>query len=361
MDYNEALDIHRRLRDLYKQAQQMRVRERLALQAITSLDVLNKTPYRQLRDMYTYQAPRIDYSKMGSSSPAGLNNDQHTRSLQDGGETGIQRALDLGATYMLGHNIFMGIGEAARKVTFGTTYLTPDMFPTKRGVVIMDGQLNIEFDDSKSYVDPYPLHPVGIGGLLWDCDYMITNPENRNDVAPGVLMATLTTITDPKVARVTPLDVEWFATWRYTDSLARFHERSKRWNTTPEDPECLVTMSTATYLVALLRFMQQRIVTSQRLTVSRANRRNIERSKWKHDSTVNVIKLRKSHAVWKPRFPGDVQPRDWSCSWGVRGHWRDQPCGPGRKQVKSIWIDPYIKGDTTKPLRVKTDIFAVTR
>lgn len=32
------------------------------------------------------------------------------------------------------------------------------------------------------------------------------------------------------------------------------------------------------------------------------------------------------------------------CQFVVRGHYRNQPCGPGRTQTKRIWIEPFWKG-----------------
>jgi len=36
--------------------------------------------------------------------------------------------------------------------------------------------------------------------------------------------------------------------------------------------------------------------------------------------------------------------------WLVRGHWRNQPIGKGRKERKMIWIEPYLKGNTEDDL-----------
>lgn len=38
----------------------------------------------------------------------------------------------------------------------------------------------------------------------------------------------------------------------------------------------------------------------------------------------------------------------------VRGHWRLQPCGPGRQFRKHKWIAPYMKGDEDDPLWTRT-------
>jgi hypothetical protein len=48
--------------------------------------------------------------------------------------------------------------------------------------------------------------------------------------------------------------------------------------------------------------------------------------------------------------------REWSCQWMVRGHWRWQPYGPGRKQRRLMWISGYNKGPEDKPLVVKDKV-----
>jgi len=44
-----------------------------------------------------------------------------------------------------------------------------------------------------------------------------------------------------------------------------------------------------------------------------------------------------------------VQPEGWKMQrrFTVRGHWRNQPCGPGRKERKRIFIEPHWKGPET--------------
>jgi hypothetical protein len=70
---------------------------------------------------------------------------------------------------------------------------------------------------------------------------------------------------------------------------------------------------------------------------------------------VTLINLRT-----KPRPPH--QPRqdpdpDWyTIRFPVSGHWRQQPYGPGRKQRKLTYINPYIKGPTDAPLQTKPQI-----
>jgi hypothetical protein len=35
----------------------------------------------------------------------------------------------------------------------------------------------------------------------------------------------------------------------------------------------------------------------------------------------------------------------YTAQWMVRGHWRNQPIGPGRAKRKLIWVQPYVKGE----------------
>jgi hypothetical protein len=41
---------------------------------------------------------------------------------------------------------------------------------------------------------------------------------------------------------------------------------------------------------------------------------------------------------------------NYSHQWVVEGHWRWQPCGPGRSERRLIWIAPHIKGPDGAPL-----------
>jgi hypothetical protein len=57
------------------------------------------------------------------------------------------------------------------------------------------------------------------------------------------------------------------------------------------------------------------------------------------------------------RYTHDEQPepgegREYTRRWLVRGHWRQQACGPQRSQRRPTWIAPYIKGPGEAPLIV---------
>lgn len=64
-------------------------------------------------------------------------------------------------------------------------------------------------------------------------------------------------------------------------------------------------------------------------------------------SAVSIIELR------RPAKPGANQQgsdRRYRRRWWVEGHWRQQPCGPGRSQRRPTWIAPYVKGPDEAPL-----------
>ena len=69
---------------------------------------------------------------------------------------------------------------------------------------------------------------------------------------------------------------------------------------------------------------------------------------------LRVLELTSGAKVSSSATPGHVE---WSRRWFVRGHWRDQPYGPGMSLRRLKWIDPYIKGPSDKPLDVRPTIW----
>src|SRR5262249_41379752 len=95
----------------------------------------------------------------------------------------------------------------------------------------------------------------------------------------------------------------------------------------------------------------------------RALRKRIPEGTFRHEPEVQVITLRKAAAADSAHVPEDDHvPFDYSCSWVVRGHWRRQPCGPGRAETRDVYITPYVKGNLEKPLKLRSDVvYAVRR
>lgn len=118
------------------------------------------------------------------------------------------------------------------------------------------------------------------------------------------------------------------------------------------------------FFLAACVWMKQRILVSEKGHIERHERKRMAKThKLAAPPEVQVIALRRSYrepsGAETPR--GEGGSREYSCRWIVSGHPRLQKVGPGRKDVKLIWIDPYPKGPEDKPLRVRKRVYAVVR
>lgn len=115
------------------------------------------------------------------------------------------------------------------------------------------------------------------------------------------------------------------------------------------------------YVAALLSIMDQRIVVTRKERADRATRKRMERAGWTHEQLVQVIQLRRAenHAAHRE---SSGEPVEWSCSWVVRGHWRQQACGPNHSERRPVFVLPHVKGPDDKPLKPSAErVFAVVR
>jgi hypothetical protein len=96
--------------------------------------------------------------------------------------------------------------------------------------------------------------------------------------------------------------------------------------------------------------------------IERHARKRYERE-FKQTPVVHVVALRKTARVELGDAPTERHDgaRQYGCRWIVRGHPRLQPCGPGRKDRKLIWIESFVAGPDDQPLRTKTTVYAVVR
>jgi hypothetical protein len=98
-------------------------------------------------------------------------------------------------------------------------------------------------------------------------------------------------------------------------------------------------------LMSALLLMKQSIASTSVASADRAAQRRIRRAGLPVD-TVRVITLR---TISGHNGDGSVD-REWLHRWIVRGHWRQQPCGPGGKDRRPTWIPPHMKGPEGAPL-----------
>lgn len=66
-------------------------------------------------------------------------------------------------------------------------------------------------------------------------------------------------------------------------------------------------------------------------------------------AAVTIVTLRE---IPRPHdeHDGEHDDRQHHHQWVVRGHWRQQPCGPGSAQRRPTWVRPHIKGPEGAPL-----------
>jgi hypothetical protein len=62
--------------------------------------------------------------------------------------------------------------------------------------------------------------------------------------------------------------------------------------------------------------------------------------------SVDCREALRAYVLGQRRGPVTVQ-------WLVRGHWRNQPCGPGLTDRKGIWIMPHWKGPADAPINLR--------
>ncbi len=83
------------------------------------------------------------------------------------------------------------------------------------------------------------------------------------------------------------------------------------------------------------------------------------RKKGARGKRVRFISLRKMVSHDPSTSKGQAADRTYRYQWLVSGHFRKQPCGPGRTKRRLIFIPPYIKGPEGAPMIEK--VYRVNR
>ena len=119
------------------------------------------------------------------------------------------------------------------------------------------------------------------------------------------------------------------------------------------------------FFVAACVWMKQRILVAGPGHVERHERKRMQKKhKLAEPPAVQVIALRRSVREAAGAEPPRGEPgagHKMTVRFIVSGHPRLQRCGPGRKDVKLIWIAPFEKGPEGAPLRVRKRVYAVVR
>lgn len=96
------------------------------------------------------------------------------------------------------------------------------------------------------------------------------------------------------------------------------------------------------------------------------NRRRLPGMVWpdrpKHAPTISIVALRERGIPTSTDRPEETGDKAWHLTHQhrVRGHWRQQACGPGRKLRRPVFVGSYLKGPAGADL-VETDLVHVWR
>lgn len=112
---------------------------------------------------------------------------------------------------------------------------------------------------------------------------------------------------------------------------------------------------------ATLIFLRQEIVRPETTRVeNKGARKSLTNTLKREPPEVQIIRLRQ-YAEPEQDQDAVAHAVEWSCSWLVRGHWHRYRTGKGRVNLEPRYVAPFVKGDRSKPIRVKQKIGVLSR
>jgi hypothetical protein len=112
----------------------------------------------------------------------------------------------------------------------------------------------------------------------------------------------------------------------------------------------------AAFVVATWLLIGQKLAESVPVSVDKSIRKAYQRT-GRATPEVRLIRMRGTTAAPAGATSAGGAgggPREYR--WWVRGHWRNQPYGPGRAQRRLIYIDPQLRGPEDKPIKASTTV-----
>jgi hypothetical protein len=118
--------------------------------------------------------------------------------------------------------------------------------------------------------------------------------------------------------------------------------------------------STTAVVVATWLLIAQKLAETVESDVDRSIRRAYQRS-GRPAPQVRLVRIRGSASpsnatAGTPQRSTDAPTVERTYRWWVRGHWRNQPYGPGRTRHRWIFIDPQLRGPDGKPIKASTTV-----
>jgi hypothetical protein len=265
------------------------------------------------------------------------------------------------------------IDHAARSIP--STTLTEDLLPCDHGLVVFDQPLTgvtadtgenvpiaamswcrLEISDGGKYIDglnavPYRFIPQGAPG-----------PAAMVPLDGKVKPDRVATIAGQKVGIIygvehedawLPCGITHWLMGADTDA-ADDDESDLQTASLSEDRRWLATL----WLLASQPLAESRVERAPRMTARRSQRAKVA-------SDVRLVDLRRrAGGGSSEREPTGLGRRPYDHRFIVAGpdgdgFWRQQACGPGWSQHRPVWIAPFVKGPTDKPLKLRETVKVV--
>jgi hypothetical protein len=117
------------------------------------------------------------------------------------------------------------------------------------------------------------------------------------------------------------------------------------------EAQATATVAPVIQMIGATWILMQQPTVAERKTIERSSsRRRSGVAGAPSPTAVQVIDLRRLHDRADEPQDADSTGREYRHRWMVRGHWRQQAVGPGRKHRKPVYVPPHIKGPDGAPL-----------
>lgn len=103
---------------------------------------------------------------------------------------------------------------------------------------------------------------------------------------------------------------------------------------------------------------EREVCATVRETVQVVSKSARKRSKGRPSPSISVLDIKRGAS--NVRYIGAGRQVEHDHRWEVRGHWRNQPHGPGRSERRMQWIDSFVCGPDDKPLVKKPKVYKVS-
>lgn len=299
----------------------------------------------------------------------------------------IVNSLDYGDVFYVSPEITRFLWDAAMQLTADHLYhFEAQDFPSLAGTVFFDGidllpvpavdYLPVHMGKGESVEYTQNLRAVSWGQMTVDPKALVSMGDVDSPVHGKMLFTFIDRITHrphiheafntpwlPRQLIPVAYDERHLPTVETLDNYAV--EAGWMPERTPEEEQMEVRSSAETgrrvrnLLYVWSQFIQTEILRPQKAEVPKQHDKLMVRE-GRPPARYTIVALRRYAAHTRPE--GEAQALiDHQYRWLVRGHWRNQRVGEGRRLTRPTWVTPHIRGPEDKPLIVNDKVTAVIR